>query len=163
MKTASFDLPKVNIDEEQVADLISGAMSDTCGFDWWKENPREYEQAKEQLVKESEDPDEICYENVLARVLFNGGAVEVLESESDWHWKGHEDGEMLWNWQIQAEGTEPEGGTWHKITLSKLCDGIAKYMSDKGYSSVNKILEEGDFWDFDAIFQYAAYGEIVFG
>ena len=162
-KTVSFDLPKVLLTEDQLTDLISTAMADTCGFEWWKEKDHAlYEKAKEELVKET-GSDDLCFEQVWARMIFNGGSLLLLESESDWHWKGYPEGTLLWNYEIRASGTEPEGGTWHEITLDKICKALAIYMTNKKVSSVDKILEDGDFWDADAIFQYAAYGEVVFG
>ena len=164
-KTVSFDLAKVLLTEDQLSDLISTAMADTCGFEWWKEgDPSDYDKAEEELAKElGVESDDLYFEQIWARMLFNGGSLLLLESESDWHWKGFDEGTILWNWQIKSSGTEPEGGTWHEITLEKICKGLALYMTDKKISSVDKIIEDGDFWDADAVFQYAAYGEVIFG
>ena len=105
----------------------------------------------------------LCLEEVWARVIFNGGKLLLLEAESDWHWSGHEDGELLWSFQIQSEGCEPVGGTWNAVGLQEICNGLSKYMREKGIGTVDKLLQEGDFYDADAVFQFAAYGEWIFG
>lgn len=164
MKKTEFELPKVGLDEQELADLISTAMSDTCGFDWWKlEDDKLYDAARAELIAEGNSEDSLCFEQVWARILFNGGKLLLLESESDWHWKGFPDGTMLWNYQIRASGTEPEGGTWYAVGLDEICKGLSKYMADAGYATVQKLLENGDFFDADAVFQCAAYGEVQFG
>ena len=166
MKKTEFELPKVTLTEEQLVDLISTAMADTCGFDWWKlEHEEDYEKAKAELIAElhPDADDELCFEQVWARILFNGGKLLLLEAESDWHWKGYPDGTMLWNWQIRASGTEPEGGTWHSIGLTDICKGLSIYMHEHQYSTVDKLLSEGDFFEAEAVFQCAAYGEVQFG
>ena len=166
MNKTKFNLPEVELTEEQLVDLISTAMADTCGFDWWKlEHEEDYEKARTELIAElkPDTDDSICFEQVWARILFNGGKLMLLEAESDWHWKGFPDGTMLWNFQIRASGTEPEGGTWYTIELKNICDGLSKYMHDKGYATVDQLLTNGDFFDADGVFQCAAYGEVQFG
>ena len=166
MNKTKFNLPEVELTEEQLVDLISMAMADTCGFDWWKlEHEEDYEKAKAELIAElhPDADDSLCFEQVWARVLFNGGKLLLLEAESDWHWKGFPDGTMLWNYQIRASGTEPEGGTWHAVGLEEICKGLSKYMHDEGYATVEQLLTNGDFYTAEAAFQCAAYGEVQFG
>ena len=163
-KERIFSMP-MKVTEEQISALIANAMGDNCGFEWWKvkDIPQEIE-AEEEL--RSENGEDYCFEDVWSRLLFNGGSLMLLESESDWHWSGHSEDTMLWNWQIQTEGCEPVGGTWHEITLDKLIDGIKLYLQE-GVAScckdLDSIIEDGDFWDADAVFQYAAYGDVIFG
>ena len=97
----------------------------------------------------------------------NGGTLQLLDPESDWHWSGHEKDEMLWKWQIIQEGCEPVGGEWHTVGLQEIANGIGKYASehvanDLG-TDLKKIVEDGDFWDADAIIQCAMYGEVIYG
>lgn len=162
---------EIVIDEYNLACLISNAMADTCGFDWWSYDDNEYAETKKELVaefgSESDAEDIICIEDVFARMLLNGKKLRLLESESDWHWSGHEPGEMLWKAQIIAEGCVPVGGKWHEIGIDDIVRGIQLYgesgcANDCG-PSLQKIVEDGDFWDADAVFQFAAYGELVFG
>lgn len=156
---------ETKINEGQLCDLISNAKGDSCGVGWWKEKDEsEYDAARAELVAEGNT--EPCLEEVWARLLFNGGKLMLLDPESDWHWKGHKDGEMLWNWQIQTEGTEPEGGEWHEVGLDEIVKGLTKYFEESpatGCGNLQNILEEGDFWDADAVFQYAMYGELIYG
>lgn len=155
---------EVQIDEEELSCLISTAMSDTCGFDWWGYDEGEYKKAEDELKAEGANP---CHEDIMARILVNGGKLRLLESESDWHWSGHEPGESLWSWQIRQEGCVPEGGTWHEVGLKDIIKGIALYgesgCCNECGADIHRINEDGDFWDADAVFQFAAYGELVFG
>lgn len=164
MKEVKFKLPEVKLTESELTDLISTAMGGTCGFDWWKEEDEKlYEAARAELIAESGKEDSPCFEQVWARMLFNGGKLLLLEAESDWHWKGFPDGTMLWNYQIKASGTEPEGGTWNTVGLDEICKGLAAIMHENGFTTVQQLLENGDFYTADGVFQYAAYGEVVFG
>ena len=163
-KSKIFTRP-LKVDEDSLSSLISNAMGDTCGVGWWKEKDEgEYEQAKAELIKEGRDNP--CMEDVWARMLFNGGKLMLLDPESDWHWSGHKKGELLWNWQIQAEGAEPEGGDWHEVGLDEIAKGLNLYFDEKpaaGCGDLESILENGDFWDADCVFQYAMYGEVIYG
>ena len=156
---------ETKITEGQLCDLISTAKGDSCGVGWWKEkDEKEYEQAEAELIEEGNS--EPCLEEVWARMLFNGGKLMLLDPESDWHWKGHAEGEMLWNWQIVSEGTEPEGGEWHEVGLDEIVKGLTLYFKEKpaaGCGDLDSILEDGDFWDADCVFQYAMYGEVIYG
>ena len=84
-KTVSFDLAKVLLTEDQLSDLISTAMADTCGFEWWKEgDPSDYDKAEEELAKElGVESDDLYFEQIWARMLFNGGSLLLLESASN--------------------------------------------------------------------------------
>ena len=151
--------------EERISDLISAAMSDECGISWWKpEDQDAYAASHEELKAEGQDP---CVSDVFARMLIRGYRLLLLDPESDWHWSGHEEGEMMWSAQIVAEGCEPEGGEWHAVGLKDILEAIAKYgeaeiANDCG-PSLRKIVDEGDFWDADAVFQIAAYGDVIYG
>ena len=166
MKSVKINLPEIELTEEQLTDLISIAMADTCGFDWWKlEHEEDYEKARAELIAEQhpDTDDIICFEQVWARALFNEGKLMLLETESDWHWKGFPKGTTLWSYQVKDSGTEPEGGTWHSIGLKEICKGLSMCMHAEGYSTVDQLLTEGDFFTADAVFQYAAYEDIIFG
>ena len=74
---------------------------------------------------------------------------------------------MLWSWQIREEGCVPEGGEWRKVTLEKILEAIEEY-GKKRYAndcgpSMQKIVDHGDFWDADAVFQIAMYGDVIYG
>lgn len=159
-------LAPIRYDRDLLSDLISTAMSSECGFAWWKESdPAAREAAKAALIKEGIA--EPCVEDVFAEILVEGGTLMLLDPESDWHWSGHGEGELLWSAQIIAEGCEPIGGNWKVIRLEDILRGVAEYgearvANDCG-PSLRKIVESGDFWDADAVFQYAAYGDLIYG
>lgn len=160
---------EIVIDEYNLSCLIANAMGSTCGFDWWDYDDDEYEKTKKELVAElgANPKDGVCVEDVLARMLLNGKKIKLLEAESDWHWSGHKPNEMLWKAQIVAEGCVPVGGKWHEVGIDDIVKGIQLY-GESGCAnacgpSLRNIVEDGDFYDADAVFQCAAYGEVVFG
>ena len=160
---------EIKIDEYNLICLISNAMGDSCGFDWWGYDDGEYAETKKELIAENgaEPEGGVCIEDVFARMLLNGKKLRLLEADSGWHWSGHEPGEMLWNAQIVAEGCVPVGGKWHEVGIDDVVNGIKLY-AETGCASdcgpdIRKIVEDGDFWDADAVFQFAAYGEVIYG
>lgn len=160
----------VTVDEEQLSCLLSNACADVCGVQWWKAaDQEEYDKAKSELISELKPnaKNKICMENVWARMLLNGGKLRLLDPESDWHWKGHKVDEMLWNWQIKTEGTYPVGGEWHDVGIEDILKAIEQY-GKEGYANdcgadLEKIVEDGDFYDADAVIQIAMYGEVIYG
>lgn len=158
---------EIVIDEYNLGCLISNAMGSTCGFDWWDYNRDEYKEARKEIIAEFGSVPEggVCIEDVFARMLLNGKKIKLLEAGSDWHWSGHEPGEMLWQAQVIMEGCVPVGGKWHEIGIDDIMKGIQLY-GESGYANdcgpnIRDIVENGDFWDADAVFQFAAYGEIA--
>lgn len=157
---------EIELDEEHLAGLIEAAHYQNIGFDWWKaKDSKELKKARRELLKEKgEEP---YIEEEFARVLVNGGKLSLLEADSDWYWSGHKKDEMLFNAQILAEGCVPVGGTWHDVGIDDVARGIAKYAQEGGYNEcgadLKRIVEDGDITDADAVFQYAAYGEVVCG
>lgn len=158
---------ETTVDEDALSTLISTATYNNCGFDWWSYDDKEYEEAKSELISERKPDadDQICVEDVLARLLLRGGKLNLLEAESGWHWPGHEPGEMLKFHQYFMEGLEPVGGTWHKVGIEDIVRGIQLYAAS-GYANacgadIKRINEYGDFLDADAVFQFAAYGEVI--
>ena len=140
----SFRIEKEDVlTEQQLADLLSNFFGIRFGFDQWEvEKDELYESAAEELTGErlAEGSDEeICLEEVLARMLFNGGAICLLEAD-----------------------TEDE---WHVIDLNKIINGLKLYFKNPvgDLNSVQEIVEQGDALDADAVFQCAAYGEIIYG
>lgn len=160
----------LKINEEQLTDLLATASSETCGCAWWKPvDEADYKSAEKELSEElkpnADDP--ICAEQIWARMLLNGKKLRLLDPESEWHWKGHKEGEMLWNWQIRAEKTEPEGGEWHDIGIEDILKGLL-INSIMGYANgcrptLESVNGDGDFYDADAIIQIAMYGEVIYG
>lgn len=156
---------KLEIDESDLEDLLSTARSDECGCAWWDYKDSDYEEAEASLKAEgNSDP---CLETVWARMLMLGKKLRLLDPESDWHWKGHREGELLWKAQIAAEKSYPVGGEWHLVSLKDIAQAVVKY-GKSGYANacgpdLHLIIENGDFWDADAVIQIAMYGDVIYG
>ena len=160
----------VTITEEDLSTLLSNAFdgSGECGCAWTKPTDQgAYDSAREELVSERGSANGIFDADVYARMLMRGGTIQCLDPESDWHWSGHQPGEAVWPNQVWSEGCEPVGGEWHAVGLDDIADAIIQYAeghvaSDLG-ANLSKIVEDGDFWDADAIIQYAMYGDVIYG
>lgn len=163
MKKIKFNVP-MELSEKELESIFDEAMMDVCGARWWKpESETDYNEAEQELEAEGA---EIYNSTIFARMLFNGKKILLLDPESDFNWSGHKPGELLWNWQIQAEGCEPENGTWHAVGLKEITKGLTKYFTEgyaSGCNSIQSLLEDGDFWDHDAVIQCAMYGEVIYG
>ena len=142
----------IKITKEDVVDILSSAIS---GIGYWGEivpNDRQYEEAKKWLLENAEpdyDDGEICYEEVVAQILFDGKSVTVRDSEDDKE-------------------------SW--LSLSNLAQGIQTAFREGYYSSYNWLVPDGDGfgeWHLetsqidsevaDVIIQLSVLGEIVYG
>ena len=143
----------IKITKEDVVDILSSALNGGIGY--WGEivpNDWQYEKAKKWLQENAEpeyDNGEICYEEIIAQILFDGKSVTVRDIE---------DGKESW------------------LSLSNLSYGIQKAFQEGYYSSYNWLVPEGDGfgeWHLetsqidaevaDVIIQLAVLGEIVYG
>ena len=139
----------IKITKEDVVDILSSAMD---GIGYWGRivpNSEQYKEAKK-WIRENEEPDyEICYEEVIAQMLFDGKSVTVQEIEDDKE-------------------------SW--LSLSNLSYGIQKAFQEGYYSSYNWLVPDGDGfgkWHLetsqidaevaDVIIQLSVLGEIVYG
>ncbi len=140
---------KDEISETELAEFLSMFIQDECGFCSCDiENDEEYMKARERILRErkfrGEVEPRICYEDVWARVLFNGGALVLEENDEE----GSGESER------------------HRITLQDIIKGFKLYFKEKpatGCASVSELINTGDFWDVDCVMQYAAFGEVVYG
>ena len=142
----------IEITKEDVVGILSSAMD---GIGYWGEiipNDRQYEKAKRWLLENAEpdyDDGEICYEEVVAQILFDGKSVTVRDSEDDKE-------------------------SW--LSLSNLAQGIQTAFREGYYSSYNWLVPDGDgfgTWHLetsqidaevaDVIIQLSVLGEIVYG
>ena len=142
----------IKITKEDVVDILSSAIG---GIGYWGEivpNDRQYEETKRWLLENAEpdyDDGEICYEEVVAQILFDGKSVTVRDGEDDKE-------------------------SW--LSLSNLAQGIQTAFREGYYSSYNWLVPDGDGfgeWHLetsqidaevaDAIIQLAVLGEIVYG
>ena len=142
----------IKITKEDVVDILSSAIG---GIDYWGElvlNDRQYEKAKKWL-RENEEPDyddgEICYEEIIAQMLFDGMSITIRDIEEDRE-------------------------SW--LSLSNLARGIQTAFKEGYYSSYNWLVPDGDgFGEWclnccqidsevaDVIIQLAVWGEVVYG
>lgn len=142
----------IKITKEDVVDILSSAIG---GISYWGEivpNDRQYEKTKRWLLENAEpdyDDGEICYEDVIAQILFNGKSVTVRDIEDDKE-------------------------SW--LSLSNLAQGIQTAFREGYYSSYNWLVPDGDGfgkWHLetsqidaevaDVIIQLSVLGEIVYG
>ena len=142
----------IKITKEDIVDILSSAIG---GIGYWGEivpNDRQYEETKRWLLENAEpdyDDGEICYEEVIAQILFDGKSVTVRDGEDDKE-------------------------SW--LSLSNLAQGIQTAFREGYYSSYNWLVPDGDGfgeWHLetsqidaevaDAIIQLAVLGEIVYG
>lgn len=142
----------IKITKEDVVDILSSAIG---GISYWGEivpNDRQYEKV-EKWLRENAEPDyddgEICYEEIIAQILFDGKSVTVRDIEDDKE-------------------------SW--LSLSNLARGIQTAFREGYYSSYNWLVPDGDGsnkWHLepcqidaevaDVIIQLAVLGEIVYG
>ena len=139
----------IKITKEDVVDILSSAMD---GIGYWGRivpNTEQYKEAKK-WIRETEEPDyEICYEEVIAQMLFDGKSVTVRDIEDDQE-------------------------SW--LSLSNLARGIQTAFREGYYSSYNWLIPDGggsNKWHLepdqidaevaDVIIQLSVLGEIVYG
>ena len=142
----------IKITKEDVVDILSSAIG---GISYWGEivpNNRQYEKTRDWLRKNAEpdyDDGEICYEEIISQILFDGKSVTVRDIE---------DGKESW------------------LSLSNLSYGIQKAFQGGYYSDYNWLVPDGDGsnkWHLetlqidsevsDVIIQLAVWGEVVYG
>ena len=138
----------IKITKEDVVDILSSAMD---GIGYWGRivpNNRQYEEAKKWIRENSEPDYEICYEEVIAQILFDGKSVTVRDIEGDQE-------------------------SW--LSLSNLSYGIRKAFQEGYYSDYNWLVPDGggsNKWHLepdqidaevaDVIIQLSVLGEIVY-
>ena len=144
----------VKITKEDVVGILSSALNG--GINYWGEvdyRPEVYNKTHDWLKENIEsdyDDGEICYEEVLAQILFDGKHITIRDVENE------------------------EKETW--LSLSNLSIGIQKAFQEGYYSSYNWLIPDGDGfgeWHLetsqidsevaDVIIQLAVLGEVVYG
>ena len=139
----------IKITKEDVVDILSSAMD---GIGYWGRivpNNEQYKEAKKWIRENSEPDYAICYEEVIAQMLFDGKSVAVRDIE---------DGQESW------------------LSLSNLSYGIRKAFQEGYYSDYNWLVPDGggsNKWHLepdqidaevaDVIIQLAVWDEVVYG
>lgn len=144
----------IEITKEDVVDILSSALNGGINY-WGEEKPNDkiYEEARDWLRKNAEldyEDGEICYEEILAQMLFDGHSIPIIDNED-------EDKEI-----------------W--LSLSNLAIGIQRAFREGYYNSYNWLVPDGDGfgeWHLetsqidsevsDVIIQLAVLGEVVYG
>lgn len=144
----------IKITKEDVVDILSSAFSGGIGY-WGEEKPNDkvYEEARDWLRKNAEpdyDDGAICYEEILAQMLFDGHSIPIIDNED-------EDREV-----------------W--LSLFNLAIGIQRAFREGYYSGYNWLVPDGDGfgeWHLetsqidselsDVIIQLAVWDEVVYG
>ena len=139
----------IKITKEDVVDILSSAMD---GIGYWGRivpNNEQYKEAKK-WIRENEEPDyEICYEEVIAQMLFDGKSVAVRDIEDDKE-------------------------SW--LSLSNLSYGIQKAFQEGYYSDYDWLVPDGggsNKWHLepdqidaevaDVIIQLSVFGQVIYG
>lgn len=142
----------IKITKEDVVDILSSAMD---GIGYWGRivpNNEQYKEAKK-WIRENEEPDyddgEICYEEIIAQMLFDGKSVTIRDIEDDKE-------------------------SW--LSLSNLSYGIRKAFQEGYYSDYNWLVPDGggsNKWHLepdqidaevaDVIIQLSVLGDVVYG
>lgn len=123
-----------------LANSLSGGI---CGFDDIRYSQDDYCKARQALINEGvEDP---CIEEVQAQMLLMKLPIQLHMAE------------------------ERRDEEWYDLTIDKLMEGIKKYsLSDHYEGKVWDVANQDpdckmDFYDYDAILQFACYGEDIIG
>lgn len=144
----------IKITKEDVVDILSSALNGGIGY-WGEEKPDDkiYEETRDWLRKNAEpdyDDGEICYEEVLAQILFDGRSIQIIDKEDE--------SKEVW------------------LSLFNLSAGIRKAFRNGYYTHYSWVVPDNDGfgeWHLetsqidaevaDAIIQFAVLGEVTYG
>ena len=109
------------------------------------------DEAREKVVEEND-----CFEDIMAKILLNGGVVEIIDMYSQ---EGDQPYSDKAHWDDQIEHFI------YTISLDDVLAGINKAAEDKYDKKhvTNFVLEDYDMVDADALLQYVCFSEIVYG
>jgi len=133
----------VPITFDAVVGILANGLAGQCGFDDVKCPWDGYDKAKQALIDEGME--DVCIEEVQAQMLLMGYPLRLHMAE------------------------EPTNEGWYELTLDKLMEGIRLYsLCDHYRGTVYDVADEDpngvlDFYDYDAILQFACYGEDIIG
>ena len=86
-------------------------------------------------VKNVNNPQNTCREDVWADVILSGGNLTIEDTES---------------------------GKTHEINLAKIKRGFKRFMFDCPKKYAELMCEEGDFYTYDNLLQVIIYGEVIY-
>lgn len=139
-KMAKLDLTVEQ--REYFVNLFANATAEQNAFTNVDYRDDEYEIAHKELIEKVKlTEDVICREDVWVQILLDGNSLIFTENE--------------------------EGGAGkHELTFSKLLQGIDKYFKSgfgAGCKNFDELEEKGDFYDNEAILQFALFDEVIYG
>lgn len=136
-----FSVPH-KLNHDVIVDILTnGLFAGYCGFDGVDYDQAAYQAAKEKLL--AEGAKDLTVEEIQARMLEDGGSISLhtLEGEDD---------------------------EWNELTLDKLVKGLSIYDEKPVNGTLNDILSGDkdlvlDSNDYDAVLQYAVFGDLAIG
>jgi hypothetical protein len=143
-------LPKPDFRAQKVSDdltlddistVLSDGLSYALAFDDVDYDSSDYFEAKDKLIKEGADENELTVEDIQAKMLVMGFKLKLHEVDVG----------------------------WHDLTLEKFINGInlsLKEFEDKGMTrlgAISRLLDEGDFYDYEGVLQNAIFGKVIYG
>lgn len=137
-----LETPKLTL--KALSDLLANGFADRCGFDAVDFDKGDYEKAKARLA-DAMGCEDFFVEDVQAEMLFEGKSLRLHMAES------------------------ADDEDWNDLTLEGVLKGLALYDADENFAGTARDVCNGDpqaildFWDYDAILQYAVYGEVIIG
>ena len=140
---------KKTLSEEEIADVITTAIEGGIGY--WaclNNDTKEWEEARKTLqtekVEKGETGNEPYYDEIIWKMLSDGKEVEFIDVEAE-------------------DYDNPGNGEVWKLTMEKFVKGLEIYEAERG--SIKRALEDGNFdaVEGDCVFQYALFGELIYG
>lgn len=140
---------KKTLSEEEIADVITTAIEGGIGY-WaclnndtkeWADARKALKAAKEAKGEKDCRP---CYNEIIWALLSHGMSVQFIDAEADDYDNPNDD--QVW-----------------ELTMEKFVKGLEIYEVERG--SISKSLEDGNFdaIEADCVFQYALFGELIYG
>ena len=136
-----FSLPRKLTHGVIVDILANGLFAGYCGFDGVDFDQAAYQAAKEKLIAEGMEGPTV--EDIQARMLEDGGSISLHTLEGD-------------------------DDEWNELTLDKLVKGLSIYDEKPVNGTLADILSGDkdlvlDSNDYDAVLQYAVFGDLAIG
>ena len=140
---------KKTLSEEEIADVITTAIEGGIGYWAYLNNDtREWADARKALkaakIAKGESDPSVYYDEIIWALLSNGMSVQFIDAEADDY--DNPDADQVW-----------------ELTMEKFVKGLEIYEAERG--SIKKALEDGNFdaVEGDCVFQYALFGELIYG
>lgn len=140
---------KKTLSEEEIADVITTAIEGGIGY--WaclNNDTKEWADARKALkaakAAKGEKDTSVYYNEIIWALLSHGMSVQFIDAEADDY--DNPDDDQVW-----------------ELTMEKFIKGLEIYEVERG--SISKCLEDGNFdaIEADCVFQYALFGELIYG